>query len=347
LVDYEKSMKTKGIAALAVVGLVAAIAAAPARAQEVTVFPAAPTALANCYPFGFVNDPTDPGNNWLPYMAFVYKNVPAFELTPGEALAFDLNAVNDVDIQLEIAMAASTANGSDAAAQPFQTVVTNTQTPANPRGDTTIGNFELRFAAEAGFSFPGGGLIIRFTNPSASYQLDDTCTETLTGAQSNDASGFFVKRGFTDADGQAPWDEQTIESIGSFQIGSPAPPPSPQPEPPPTTKADGTLTIDANKGKVEKGRKVLLSGQLDIAANESCEPNRPIQIQRRLKSEDDSKFATFATVSTDATGNYTLKAKVKKTYFYRAVVAENESCDDETSNSQKVRVQKRNAAQEA
>jgi hypothetical protein len=119
--------------------------------------------------------------------------------------------------------------------------------------------------------------------------------------------------------------------------------PDPQPQP----KADGTLTIDANKGKVEKGRKVTLSGQLDVASNESCEANRQIQIQRRLKPEDDSKFATFATVQSDVTGNYSLKAKVKKTRFYRAVVAENESCDDETSNSQKVRVQKRKAAQEA
>jgi hypothetical protein len=119
------------------------------------------------------------------------------------------------------------------------------------------------------------------------------------------------------------------------------------PEPEPAPKADGTLTIDANKGKVEKGRKVTLTGQLDVASNESCEPSRQIQIQRRLKSEDDSKFATFATVTTDATGNYSTKVKVKKTYFYRAIVAENESCDDEISNSQKVRVQKKKAAQEA
>jgi hypothetical protein len=119
------------------------------------------------------------------------------------------------------------------------------------------------------------------------------------------------------------------------------------PEPQAPVKADGTLTIDANKGKVEKGRKVTLTGQLDVASNESCEPNRQIQIQRRLKSEDDSKFATFETVSTTAAGNYTLKVKVKKTYFYRAVVSETDACDDETSNSQKVRVQKKKAAQEA
>jgi hypothetical protein len=115
----------------------------------------------------------------------------------------------------------------------------------------------------------------------------------------------------------------------------------------PPPKADGTLTIDANKGKVEKGRKVTLTGQLDVAANEGCEPGRTVQIQRRLKSEDDSKFETFKTVQTDAAGNYTLRQKVRKTFFYRAVVDETEFCDDETSNSQKVRVQKKKAAQEA
>jgi hypothetical protein len=125
------------------------------------------------------------------------------------------------------------------------------------------------------------------------------------------------------------------------------PPPQPEPQPEPQPKADGTLTIDANKGKVEKGRKVTLSGQYDVGSNEACEPSRQIQLQRRLKSEDDSKFATFTTVQTDSAGNYSTKVKVKKTYFYRAVVTETQVCDDETSNSQKVRVQKKKAAQEA
>jgi hypothetical protein len=127
------------------------------------------------------------------------------------------------------------------------------------------------------------------------------------------------------------------------------PPAAPQPEPlsPSPNKADGTLTIDANKGKVEKGRKVTLTGQLDVAANESCEQNRSIQIQRRLKSEDDSKFQSFESVQTDAAGNYSLKVNVRKTYFYRAVISETDACDDETSNAQKVRVQKKKAAQEA
>jgi hypothetical protein len=147
-----------------------------------------------------------------------------------------------------------------------------------------------------------------------------------------------------DADCDAMGDETQDPSV---EPPGNCPQPQPEPEPEPQPKADGTLTIDANKGKVEKGRKVTLTGQLDVAANESCEPGRAVQIQRRLKSQDDSKFATFTTLNTDAAGNYTTKFKVKKTYFYRAIVSETETCADETSNLQKVRVQKKKAAQEA
>jgi hypothetical protein len=112
-------------------------------------------------------------------------------------------------------------------------------------------------------------------------------------------------------------------------------------------QADRTLTLDANKGKVEKGRKVRLSGQLDAPQNEpACEPNQAVELQRRKKKAPDSAFSTFDTIQTDATGNFSAKEKVKKTYVYRAAVAETEACDDETSNSQKVRVQKKKPAKQ-
>ena len=116
---------------------------------------------------------------------------------------------------------------------------------------------------------------------------------------------------------------------------------------PPQPKADGTLTIDANKGKVERGHKVTLSGQLDVPSNEGCERDRAIEIQRHRKSEDDSQFKTFETAQTDAAGNFSLRKKMRRTRVYRALVQENASCDDELSNTQKVRVQKKKAAQEA
>ena len=112
-------------------------------------------------------------------------------------------------------------------------------------------------------------------------------------------------------------------------------------------KADGTLMLDANKGKVEKGRKVTLLGQIDTPTNQGCESGRTVELQRHKKNEPDSEFHTFATVQTDAAGNFELRKKVELTKLYRAVVTETDSCNNETSNSQKVRVQKKKAVREA
>jgi hypothetical protein len=123
---------------------------------------------------------------------------------------------------------------------------------------------------------------------------------------------------------------------------------TPQPEPQPEAKADRTLTLDSNKGKVEKGRKVRLTGQIDSPQNEAaCEQNQTVELQHKAKKAPDTAFTTFDSVQTDATGNFSDKVKVKKTRIYRAQVQETEACDDELSNTQKVRVQKPKAAKEA
>jgi len=200
-----------GILALAAIWQPAVSSAAVPT--TITVSPATP-ATGNCYPFGIAGG----GADWTPYAGFVYQNIPAFELHPGDVLAFDTAAVNNVDVQLEVALARTTTNGGDAAAQPFTTVVNNTQTPVNPRGDTTQGNFELQFAAQAPFSFPGGGLIIRFGNPSATYATDTTCTGNLVHGDSTDSSGFFVHRIYNDANGLDPWDGGDTSDVGAFRL---------------------------------------------------------------------------------------------------------------------------------
>jgi hypothetical protein len=184
----------------------------PAQAATITIAPTDTQTVGNCFPFG------GGGGNWTPYMGFIYKNVPPFNLQPGDTLAFDLGQQNDSDIQLNIAMARTTINGGTVQVGPFTTVVTNTQTPQNPRGDTTIGNFELRFIVEQPFSFPGGGLIIRFSNPSAAYTTDSSCNGVLVKAESSDASGYFVERFYRDSDGVSTWDIESTESMGGFQI---------------------------------------------------------------------------------------------------------------------------------
>ena len=127
----------------------------------------------------------------------------------------------------------------------------------------------------------------------------------------------------------------------------PDPQPEPQPEPLPTSKADGTLTLDANKGKVERGNEIELSGQIDTPSDEGCEAGRTIELQRHKKGDPDSAFHTFTTVPADAAGSFHLRKPVGVTKVYRAVVHETARCDDETSNTVTVRVQKKKAAQEA
>ena len=191
----------------------AASASAAGPSRTITILPK--IYAPNCFPFGtggFVLE------EWKPYMAFVYKDIPSFQLRPGDTIAFDNAAVNDADAQLQIDMAAATGNGADVQAQPFTKVVSNTQTPTNPRGDTTVGNFEMRFADEAPFSFPGGGLLIRFSHPSVGFLADATCTQTVVTGSAGDQSGFFVERAVKDADGVAPWDSKGTNFIGAFRL---------------------------------------------------------------------------------------------------------------------------------
>jgi hypothetical protein len=113
-------------------------------------------------------------------------------------------------------------------------------------------------------------------------------------------------------------------------------------------KIDRTVTLDSNKGKTEKGRKVRLTGQVDApGAEPACEPNQTVELQRKKKAQPDTAFQTFDSLQTDQDGNFADKLKVRKTFIYRAQLPETEACDDELSNTQKVRVQKPKAAKEA
>lgn len=191
--------------------LVGMVSAGAVHAQTVTIAPDSPQ-VGNCYPFG------GGGNDWLPYTAFVYQNVPAFSLGIGDSFAFDLGFPNDAEIQLQIDLVATTVNGGNEPDGSFTTIVTNTQTPANAFGDDVIGNYELQFAAENNFDFPGGGLIIRFSNPSAAYATDNSCTQVMVYGYEADTSGYFVERFYRDADGLPPWGEGSTDSIGAFQV---------------------------------------------------------------------------------------------------------------------------------
>jgi hypothetical protein len=212
-------------AAVALVAGQAAIGSAQA-ASTVTVAPTSPTMGIQSAPFG-------ESDVWDPYMAWAYKNIPAFSLKSGDTVSFDLTEQNDVDIQLQIAMAPTTTNGGDVNSGSFTQIVPNTQVPADPRGNSTLGDYELTFTAQAPFNFSGGGLLIRFGNPGGAFATDSN-TAGIGGsgnvALATDSSGNFVGREVRDADGAAPWTgDPYADGIGGFRLNIadvPAPPAS-------------------------------------------------------------------------------------------------------------------------
>jgi len=122
-------------------------------------------------------------------------------------------------------MAATTANGETTESGSFIKVVKNTYDPLKARGDTIIDNFDLRFVVDSAYSFPGGGLIIKFSNGSTAYRADNqSCDQVGVVGKSTDSSGNFVLAFWDDDDGISPWGPQQPpislqeEIIGGFQI---------------------------------------------------------------------------------------------------------------------------------
>jgi hypothetical protein len=209
-----QGLKVGVVVALIASSLASSSAASAASPNTITIGAATPNA-GNCWPFGgFLAD-----GGWGPNFAFVYQNIPAFALRPGDIVAFDLVATNETDVRLDVAMAPTTANGNDVNSGPFTTVANNAQIPANPRGDSTLSNYELQWTTSPRFDFPGGGLLIRFSNPTSDFASDTTCDSNLGGANSAaDASGFFVGRRFSDPDGVSPWTDGDDGAIGQFRL---------------------------------------------------------------------------------------------------------------------------------
>jgi len=203
----------------------------PGVAQVLTIEPVT-TNVGNCVPFGRSTNG--------PYTGFIYQNIPAFSLLPGDSLAFDLAGTvpNDNPIEYDIELAPTTVNGGSEASGTFTKVVSNTQQAAVPNGDTILGNYELAFIVEAPFSFSGGGLIIRFTNPGVNFTGDASCDQVLHWGDPGDASGFFVQRFWGDTDGLFPYQGGDASTVGAFRVGVLA-----EPIPVPTLSEWALLTL--------------------------------------------------------------------------------------------------------
>jgi hypothetical protein len=207
--------KIAGAVLLSAIALLAVPTTGSAASPKTVTVAAAEPSTGNCW---FLYEASDPGDDWRPYAGWVYRDIPPFQLKVGDTLAFDAGVTNDHDTQVDIALARTVVSGSDQNAQPFTTVVNNAQTPHNPRGDDAEGDYEMTFTAQTAFDFPGGGLIIRISNPGPSFLPDQTCDGQLVGNDTSDSSGLFVERVFNDVDGVAPWDGIDTGPLAQFRL---------------------------------------------------------------------------------------------------------------------------------
>lgn len=110
----------------------------------------------------------------------------------------------------------------------------------------------------------------------------------------------------------------------------------------PARPAARTLTLDTDKSKVRKGRRVLLFGQVDTTATQvECESAQTVALQSKRPKQ--TEFTTFAEIKTDPQGGFSLRKKLRKTSEFRAQVLETAGCGAGFSDTEKVKVKKARA----
>jgi hypothetical protein len=116
---------------------------------------------------------------------------------------------------------------------------------------------------------------------------------------------------------------------------------------------DRTVTLKATKPRakakaksartllaIRKGKKARFSG--DVSAPQDvagCESAQTVQLQRK-KPKQKTSFTTFKQIQTDSAGRFSTKQRIKKTYVYRAILAENLVCDAAASPKGKVKAKR-------
>jgi hypothetical protein len=172
------------------------------------------TPKSNCFPFYIGSGGTI---TWTPNYFAIYKGLPPAIIKPGDHIQFDLSFPNDIIQTVDIALGhTATDGGTTVDANGFTTIVSSGSPPVP--GDTISENYELSYAITNGYNFPGGGLMIRISNPSSAFASDSSCSNAaLAGAaDSSDASGLFVAR-IIHADANGNGDSSNF-AIPSFKI---------------------------------------------------------------------------------------------------------------------------------
>jgi hypothetical protein len=126
---------------------------------------------------------------------------------------------------------------------------------------------------------------------------------------------------------------------------SPAPAPSGAPAPTPgsagpSVLAGRTVDLAAGRERIRRGRRVRLSGVIEAFANDAaCEPGQRVELQRRRPGR--AGFRTFARRRSNSRGGFSARLRPRRTYVYRARVAQTEQCLGTASDRQRVNVVRR------
>ncbi len=98
-----------------------------------------------------------------------------------------------------------------------------------------------------------------------------------------------------------------------------------------------TLSLQANRSIVTKGRKVRLSGAID--GSSACEAGQTVELHAKPKGQ--SNFGVVATTTSDDGGAFSFRPKVAKRTKFRAVAPEAGSCDEGRSKTVTVKTRKK------
>lgn len=100
-----------------------------------------------------------------------------------------------------------------------------------------------------------------------------------------------------------------------------------------------TLSLDARPTKVQKGHKVKLSGAVAGGGVAVCTSTQQVDVQKAGTGRH-ATFRHLTTATTDRSGRFSVKVKVRASARYRAVLTESPDCQGATSEAVKVSVKR-------
>ena len=98
-----------------------------------------------------------------------------------------------------------------------------------------------------------------------------------------------------------------------------------------------TLSLQASKKKVAKGKKVTFTGAVVAGGVSVCTAGQAVDLQKAGTGRH-ATFRHLAGATTDAAGRFKVKVKVRSTARYQVVVTERPDCRGATSPAVKVKV---------